>query len=150
MIRNYFKIAFRSLSKNKLHAFINIGGLGLGLATCMLIMLYVAHEYSYDRFHANGNRMYSIGGKVKMGTDSIFMNLMSYASAPLLKQNDPGVESYVRLQTQAGTTVLQLPDKPAEKFSEDHLYFLQLPAYKRQSGQRIVKTFLCDHFSNNS
>lgn len=149
MIRNYFKIAFRSLSKNKLHAVINIGGLGLGLATCMLIMLYVAHEYSYDRFHTYGSRIYSIGGKIKMGTDSIFMNRMSYAAAPLLKQNDPGVESYIRLQTQQAATVIQRQDKPAEKFSEDRFIladsnffnFFRFPLIKGDPASVLSKPF---------
>ena len=50
MIRNYLKIAWRNLIRQKLFSLINITGLAIGLAVCMLIMMYVAHEYSYDRF----------------------------------------------------------------------------------------------------
>jgi len=51
MLRNYFKIAWRNLEKNKFYSLVNIGGLTIGLACCMLIGLYLANECSYDRFH---------------------------------------------------------------------------------------------------
>ena len=57
MIRNYFKIALRNLYKNKLYAFVNITGLTVGIASCILIGVYIMHETSYDRFHANADRI---------------------------------------------------------------------------------------------
>ena len=56
MIINYIKIAWRNLTKQKLYSLINISGLAVGLAVCMMIMMYVAHEISYDRFHKNAAR----------------------------------------------------------------------------------------------
>jgi putative ABC transport system permease protein len=55
MIKNFFTIAFRQIVKNKTYSFINIGGLGIGLACCIAIGLYIADELSYDRFHPNKN-----------------------------------------------------------------------------------------------
>ena len=60
MLKNYFKIAVRSLVKNSTYSFINIGGLAVGLASSILILLWVAHEYSYDRFHENYNNIYRL------------------------------------------------------------------------------------------
>lgn len=60
MLRNYFKIAFRSLIKNPAYSFINIGGLAIGLASSILILLWVVDEYSYDRFHKNYNNIYKL------------------------------------------------------------------------------------------
>lgn len=60
MLRNYFKIAFRGLVKNSTYSFINIGGLAIGLASSILILLWVADEYSYDRFHENYNSIYKL------------------------------------------------------------------------------------------
>ena len=60
MLRNYFKIAFRSLLKNPGYSFINIGGLAIGIAASILILLWVADEYSYDRFHTNYNSIYKL------------------------------------------------------------------------------------------
>ncbi len=60
MIRNYFKIAFRSLIKNPAYSFINVGGLAIGIASSILILLWVADEYSFDRFHKNYNSIYRL------------------------------------------------------------------------------------------
>jgi putative ABC transport system permease protein len=60
MLRTYFKIAWRSLSRNKLYSLINIGGLTIGLACCILIGLYLSNELSYDRFHQNADRLFRV------------------------------------------------------------------------------------------
>ncbi|MFN3851156.1 MAG: ABC transporter permease [Spirosomataceae bacterium] len=57
MIRNYLKIAWRNLLKNKLYSFINIGGLAVGMAVAMLIGLWIYDELSYDKYHANYDRI---------------------------------------------------------------------------------------------
>ncbi len=61
MIRNYFKIAWRNLVKNKVFSFINILGLTIGITSCMLITLYILNEISYDRYQANGKDIYQVG-----------------------------------------------------------------------------------------
>ncbi len=58
MLKNYFKIALRNLLRQKLYAFINIFGLALGVACCLLILLFVEHEWSFDKFHAKAKRLY--------------------------------------------------------------------------------------------
>jgi putative ABC transport system permease protein len=60
MIKNYFKIAFRNLSRNKAFSFINIFGLAIGLATCLLIMLYEFSELGYDSQNKDADRLYRI------------------------------------------------------------------------------------------
>ena len=60
MFKNYLKIAFRNISKNKTFSFINIMGLALGLTCSLLIMLWVKDEYSVDAFHKNGSQLYSV------------------------------------------------------------------------------------------
>jgi len=61
MIKNYFKIAWRNLMKNKVFSFINIFGLATGLTCCMLISLYLYNELIYDKYHANINQLYQLG-----------------------------------------------------------------------------------------
>jgi len=61
MIKNYFKIAWRNLVKNKVFSFINILGLTIGITSCMLITLYIINELSYDRYQANGKDIYQVG-----------------------------------------------------------------------------------------
>jgi hypothetical protein len=56
MIKNYLKVALRNLIRHKGFSFINITGLALGMSVCILILLWVQDELSYDRFHAKGQR----------------------------------------------------------------------------------------------
>jgi len=60
MIKNYLKVAWRNLVKNKAHTFINVAGLSVGLACSLLILLWVQNELSIDAFHKNGKRLYTI------------------------------------------------------------------------------------------
>jgi putative ABC transport system permease protein len=60
MFRNYFKIAYRNLIRNKLYSTISVFGLAIGIACCLLIYLYVSHEMSFDRFHANADNIYRL------------------------------------------------------------------------------------------
>ena len=68
MLRNYFRIAFRSLSKNKLYTVINVLGLALGVSACLVIFLITHFELSYDRFHAEKDRIYRIVDESQNGT----------------------------------------------------------------------------------
>jgi putative ABC transport system permease protein len=128
MIKNYLKIAWRNLVRQRLYSLINISGLAVGLAVCMLIMLYVAHEHSYDRFHENADR--------------IFMpHQLSYASGPIIKQNQPVVERYMRTLAYFGRPVIvNEPSSPSKKFAESNLLFADAGffnffSFKLLSGQ---------------
>src|SRR4030095_9134580 len=60
MLRNYFKIAWRKLMRNKTFSFINIAGLTIGMAACLLILQYVSFKLSYDQFHKNVKDIYRV------------------------------------------------------------------------------------------
>lgn len=62
MLQNYFKISWRSLSKQKMYSSIKVGGLALGIAACFLILLYIQDELSYDKHFENGDRIYRVIG----------------------------------------------------------------------------------------
>lgn len=97
MLRNYLTIALRSIIRNKGYSFINIIGLSLGMTVSLLILLYVSHEVSYDRFHNKADRLYRMTGKVNYGGQDIFMTALSAQFGPMVLQNDAGVENYVRV-----------------------------------------------------
>ena len=67
MIKNYFKVAWRNLLKNKAFSFINITGLAVGLASFLLIALYVLDELSYDRYNEKADRIYRVNTDIKFG-----------------------------------------------------------------------------------
>src|SRR5687767_6119223 len=112
MLKNYFKLAWRNMVKNKVYSAINISGLAIALAVCMLIVLYVGHESSYDSFHANANRIFWVQSKIKLGNDSLFMPNMSYSTALLVNQNEPSVESFIRIKQQDRNTIIQSQETP--------------------------------------
>jgi len=60
MLKNYFKIAWRNLVKSKVFSFINIAGLTTGITVCMMIFLFVMHEFSFDNFHTQGKNIYRL------------------------------------------------------------------------------------------
>src|ERR1700749_4386108 len=97
MLRNYFKTAFRNLRKNKGFTLINIFGLSLGLCTCLLIMLYVGNELSYDHYNKNYRQIYRLNTELKLkDAISSFANAPA-PSAPALKATFPQVVNYTRI-----------------------------------------------------
>ncbi|HEY4326748.1 MAG TPA: ABC transporter permease [Mucilaginibacter sp.] len=124
MIFNYIKIAWRNLVKQKLYSAINISGLAVGLAVCMMIMTYVAHEMSYDRFHRDAGRIFEPYSKIKMGATEINMQNFSYVSGPLIKQSQPKVEASMRTLPYFNKIVVNQPGSSANKFVESNLLFV--------------------------
>ncbi len=98
MFRNYFKIALRNLTKNKFYTSINIFGLAFGLATCLLILLYVIDEQNFDRYNENAKRIYRVNNELKFGNNHLDLALSDAVMGPSLLKEFPQVEQYTRLQ----------------------------------------------------
>ena len=98
MLRNYLKIAFRSLARQKLYAGINIFGLATGIACAILIYLFVQDELSFDRFHEKGDRIYRVNYYEKNFTTGIeeISSVLPYPLGPAMVSDLPEVESFVR------------------------------------------------------
>lgn len=98
MIKNYLRVAFRNLTKNSAFSFINISGLAIGMAACLLILQYVSFEFSYDDFIAKSDRLYRLNqDRYTGGTLSTKWAAGASAAGPALKANIPEVEDVVRL-----------------------------------------------------
>ena len=97
MFRNYVTIALRNLSRQKAFSIINILGLAIGLATCILIVRYIQDELSVDKWHPKGDRIYRIMRETKAGGKSEYLPFVSGAIGPALEQELPEVEKAVRL-----------------------------------------------------
>ena len=103
MLRNYFKIALRNLLRNKVYSIINISGLSLGIACCLMLVLYVQNEFSYDRHHARLADLYRIDTQIQ--SDIIGFDKMGSVSPPIamtLRDEIPEIESAVRILNPPG------------------------------------------------
>jgi len=98
MLKNYFKVAFRSLWKNKGYSAINIFGLAIGIGTCLLISLYVLDELSYDKFNKNASRIYRIDADIKFGGDEQKLAVCPDPMAFTMVKDYPEVENAVRFR----------------------------------------------------
>jgi len=105
MLKNYIKTALRGLQKNIGFTAINILGLSVGLATCLLIVFYVIDELSYDKFNKKADRIVRVNFEIKFGgNNSIYAQTMA-PLAQVLKTEIPEVENTVRLQARGGVRV---------------------------------------------
>jgi putative ABC transport system permease protein len=111
-------IAFRLIKKNKLFSFINIFGLAIGLATCLLILLWINDELSYDRFHENGDHLYKVVCSDILANDKYAVTTPALASA--LEQEFPEVVAATRYY-EPGNLVVKYGD---QKSLEDDVAFV--------------------------
>ena len=107
MIKNYFKIAWRNLARNKIFSVINIAGLAIGLSCFLLIALYVLDELSYDRFYPDADRIYRINSDIRFGGADLHMPVTSDMMGELLKKDYPQVEEYTRIYTFSGDKLIR-------------------------------------------
>jgi putative ABC transport system permease protein len=98
MLRNYLKIALRNLLRNKVYSFINIGGLAVGMATCLLITLYVFDEISYDRFNEKADRIYRLDMDIKFGGLEKSYAVSPAPAGPAILRDYPFIENFVRIR----------------------------------------------------
>jgi putative ABC transport system permease protein len=94
MLKSYLLIAIRSLRRNKLHASINIIGLAIGMACCILITLFVQFELNYDRHNKDADRIY----RMAIGLEANTWAISAFPIGRLLKDNFPEVEKFTRIK----------------------------------------------------
>lgn len=105
MIKNYFRIAFRNLLRNKAFATINIGGIAIGLTAVWLIGLYVTDEFSYDRFHKNSDRIVRVAQHAKWDGGIINHATTSAPFAASLQSAFPEIEKAARIIPEGGGVI---------------------------------------------
>jgi len=97
MLRNYIKVAFRNLRRNKLYASLNILGLSIGLGSFFIIYLFLQNELAYDQFHEKKDRIYRVVTIAESDFGVEKEAGMSYAFSPALIGNIPGIEAFSRV-----------------------------------------------------
>ena len=144
MLKNYLKLAVRNIMKHKFFSAINILGMSIGIAACLLILLYVVDELSYDRFHANADRIYQVGLHAKIGDQDITVANTPPPMAETFVEEIPGIEEATRIGSFWGTPSIKYEDKT---FTEEKVYhadsnFFDFFSYKLVEGD--PKTALVD------
>ena len=97
MFKNYLKIALRHILYHKGHSIINIAGLAIGMACCILIMLWVFNELSYDDFHEHAGSLYRVAKKYESEGELKRFSLTPAPLGPYLKQEYPEIAKATRL-----------------------------------------------------
>jgi len=117
MFKNYFKTTIRNILKYKVYSSINIGGLAVGLACCILIFLYVSYELSFDRYHGNADRIY----RLIVASAQDLSNVVAVTPA--------GYAAYLTDEYPEIETAIRIFDMPATMISGTNVHTLQDFAY---------------------
>jgi putative ABC transport system permease protein len=119
MLKNYFRIAWRNISRHKLYTTINVAGLALGICSCIVIYLVAGYDLSFDRFHPGQDRIYRIVGEMKQDNVVLgFMNSPMEDEAGFQTQI-PGFETTAGIHFYGAAITVPNGDKPAKKFDSD-------------------------------
>jgi putative ABC transport system permease protein len=127
MLRNYLTIAIRNLLKRKLYSFINIFGLAIGVAVCLVILKYVDFELSYDNYHENAGSIYRTTSVYYQNNEPTGKNPLSgYAQGPSLVADVPEIKAAVRTHPMYGGAVVAVKQDggDARTFHEENLQFV--------------------------
>ncbi|MEL6537660.1 MAG: ABC transporter permease [Bacteroidota bacterium] len=119
MIRNYLKVAWRNLLKYRFYSGINILGMSVGIASVLLMALFVQHELSYDRYYEDAERLYRVDFSARMAGNDIELGATSASTGPVFLEEIPEVEDMGRFRTM-GTWIVAYEDT---RFQEEDLTF---------------------------
>jgi putative ABC transport system permease protein len=119
MFKNYVGTAWRNLMRQKVFSFVNIAGLALSLAAIWLIVLFVANELSYDRYHKNADRIYRLASHGQWGEEKFDVTGTSGRIAEALKNDFPEVKNVIRIDVEGGG-IVRYGDK---RIKDDAIFF---------------------------
>jgi putative ABC transport system permease protein len=148
MLSHYLKTALRNLRKQRFYALLNILGLALGLACCLMILLYVQDELRYDAFHSQADRIYRINEIIEDDEVGERSASLPFPVARALENDYPGqiVEAVRFFNYQAPTLTLARPDQPERMFNEKRLFFVDSGLFEvfdyellRGNPQRVLR-----------
>ena len=118
MILNYFILNLRNIKKQKGYSFINIAGLTLGMASCILILMFVQDELSFDTHHERADDIYRLAMNATIGGELSHMAIPPFAAGPAFAEEIPQIETYVRLFGRSGQ--VSMGD---QQFEEEGIFF---------------------------
>ncbi len=132
MLRNYFKVALRAIFRNKLSSFINIFGLALAMGCALLIFVFVKDELSYDRYHANADRIYRVTRNFLSPDGSVNLHLGHVAPpfGPLLNNDFPEFEVVARTLQTRFTVAYNEGGREKKSSYEDNTFYAEPEIFK--------------------
>ncbi|MEQ8473440.1 MAG: ABC transporter permease [Marinoscillum sp.] len=137
MIRNYFKIGLRSILRHKAFSFLNIAGLSVGIASSLLILVYIQNERSYDNYHKDANRIYRVlhtYGNIPLNPSPTDYQVWGNAPvAPALKDFFPGIEQVFRFTSPSPWLI----EYGSKRFQEDNIVFADSSAFEVFSWELV-------------
>ena len=107
MIKNYLTVAWRNLRKYKIYSILNIAGLAIGLASFILIAIYIMDELSYDRYNEKADRIYRINSDIKLGGGELHLPVTSDMMGQILIKDYPAIEKYTRIYNSNGPKLIK-------------------------------------------
>ncbi len=110
MLKNYLVTAFRNFKQNIFYSLIIIVGLSIGIASSLIVLLFVQDELSYDKHHVNSGRIYKLGMTMTIGDVTSTQDIVNPATAELFKNFMSGIESYTRI-LRDGTLLIKMGDE---------------------------------------
>jgi putative ABC transport system permease protein len=121
MLKNYFKLAYRNILKHKRYAVLNIIGLAVGLAACLLMAGYVIHELSFETMHPFRDRVFRINGRIPMGGQTLLNAVVCAPFGPAVEESVPEIEESVRILRRHNVPV-RVEDRD---FKEEKMFFAE-------------------------
>jgi len=119
MIKNYLKIALRSLLKQRVYTGINVLGLSVGIASCLLIALFVIDEFSFDRFHDHADRVYKIWLERKYPNHKTNYAIIPHSYAEVIARDFPEVETTIKMAGPNNSVVTYIDEHEQKKSFEE-------------------------------
>src|ERR1700744_36975 len=125
MLKNYFKIAMRYFWKNKTTSFISISGLAIGMACCMLILIHVKDELSFNRFNTNYKKAYRINWLSKDNSQTAVYSATPVILSRGIKAKIPGIQKVAKLFQRPGQMIVgnNSLTANAKRFQEQNVFF---------------------------
>jgi len=126
MLQNFFTVAFRNLKKQRFYTMVNISGLAVGVASCLVIMLYVINEFSYDSHFTGYDRIYRVQAEIKFGDNHLMLAVTPAPLSETLQKDFPEIEATARFWN-SGTTIFR---RTEDSFKEPNTVFADSSLFK--------------------
>ena len=120
ILQNLFKITFRYIFKHFGYSILNILGLTLGISSALFLIIYVADELSYDRYHEKADRIYRVSAKITTSDDQFTWNVAMIPFGPQAAHDYPEIQAFVRFFYMSAGAIYKYEDK---EFYEDNFFY---------------------------